>query len=101
MLIAQLDKRLGGFHLTAGITVRAEETLVLVGESGSGKSTVLRLLAGLLPPDAGRIALDDTVWCDPPAGVDLPAWRPAPGWGPPDHAPLPHPTLRADLAVRL
>ena len=44
-----------------GVTLglRRGETLGLVGESGSGKSTILRAIAGLLPPAGGRIALDD------------------------------------------
>ncbi|PYP82712.1 MAG: hypothetical protein DMF61_25605 [Blastocatellia bacterium AA13] len=33
------------------------ELFVLLGASGSGKSTVLRLIAGLEPPDEGRIML--------------------------------------------
>ncbi len=33
------------------------ELFVLLGASGSGKSTVLRLIAGLIQPDAGRIVL--------------------------------------------
>lgn len=32
----------------------------LMGPSGSGKSTVLHLIAGLTPPDAGRIFVGDT-----------------------------------------
>ena len=45
----------------AGITLdlRRGETLGLVGESGSGKSTILRAIAGLLPPAGGRIAMGD------------------------------------------
>jgi len=35
------------------------ELFVLLGSSGSGKSTVLRLIAGLLAPDAGRVVLHD------------------------------------------
>jgi len=35
------------------------ETLGLVGESGSGKSTILKAIAGLLPPAKGRITLGD------------------------------------------
>jgi NitT/TauT family transport system ATP-binding protein len=41
------------------LTVRPGEILVLTGPSGCGKSTVLRALAGLLPPDRGRILADD------------------------------------------
>jgi peptide/nickel transport system ATP-binding protein len=33
----------------------------LVGESGSGKSTLARLLAGLVPPTSGELALDGKV----------------------------------------
>lgn len=40
-------------HLTRG------ETLGLVGESGSGKSTILKAIAGLLPPASGRITMGD------------------------------------------
>ena len=101
MLRAHLDRRLGDFHLSARLEAGRAETLVLVGESGSGKSTVLRLLAGLLRPDAGRIALDDTVWFDAAAGVDLPPWRRAVGWVPQDYALFPHLTVGENVAFGL
>ncbi len=41
------------------LTLRHGETLGLVGESGSGKSTILRAIAGLLPPASGRLTLED------------------------------------------
>ncbi|WP_280232945.1 ABC transporter ATP-binding protein [Nocardia cyriacigeorgica] len=41
------------------LDVRPGEILVLTGPSGCGKSTVLRTLAGLLAPDAGRVLADD------------------------------------------
>lgn len=40
------------------LTVQPGEILVLTGPSGCGKSTVLRALAGLLTPDAGRVLAD-------------------------------------------
>ncbi len=40
------------------LDVRPGEILVLTGPSGCGKSTVLRALAGLLAPDAGRVLAD-------------------------------------------
>ncbi|RPJ60001.1 MAG: ATP-binding cassette domain-containing protein [Acidobacteria bacterium] len=39
------------------LEVKDGELFVLLGSSGSGKSTVLRLIAGLLRPDHGRILL--------------------------------------------
>lgn len=40
------------------LAVQPGEILVLTGPSGCGKSTVLRALAGLLVPDAGRVLAD-------------------------------------------
>ncbi|WP_309572876.1 ABC transporter ATP-binding protein [Deinococcus sp.] len=39
------------------LTVAAGETLTLLGPSGCGKSTVLRCVAGLEQPDAGRVEI--------------------------------------------
>src|SRR5512146_1788512 len=41
------------------LEVNDGELFVLLGSSGSGKSTVLRMIAGLLRPDAGRILLKE------------------------------------------
>ena len=38
--------------------IKDREFAVLVGTSGCGKSTILRLVAGLHPPSAGRVLLD-------------------------------------------
>ena len=35
-------------------------TVAVVGESGSGKSTLARVIAGILPPTSGRVALNGT-----------------------------------------
>lgn len=43
----------------ASIEVNAGEFFTLIGSSGSGKSTLLRIIAGLLEPKQGRIAIDD------------------------------------------
>jgi molybdate transport system ATP-binding protein len=52
----------GSFHLQASFEAHAARTVVF-GPSGSGKSSLLRAIAGLLEPDAGKIQiLGKTVW---------------------------------------
>lgn len=46
------------------LEVHAGEVLALLGVNGSGKSTLVRVLAGLVEPDAGSLTLGD----DSPAG---------------------------------
>ena len=60
-----------GFELRVSATVPAGITVVF-GESGSGKSTLLRCLAGLLQPNAGRIAHGSETLFDSDRGVNVP-----------------------------
>lgn len=40
------------------MTIRRGESVALVGRTGSGKTTLLRLMAGILTPSGGSIAID-------------------------------------------
>jgi molybdate transport system ATP-binding protein len=67
--------QLGTLDLAVAFDVAPGELVVLVGPNGAGKSTLLRALAGLLPIDDGRIALDDDVLDDPATATFVPAAR--------------------------
>lgn len=41
------------------VTIRAGEIFFIVGQSGVGKSVLIKLLIGLLRPDAGKISIDE------------------------------------------
>ena len=58
--LAGVSKRFGGAEVLRGIdlTAAAGATTVLIGPSGCGKSTVLRLMLGLIAPDAGVVRFD-------------------------------------------
>ncbi|MEM2198522.1 MAG: ABC transporter ATP-binding protein [Nitrososphaerota archaeon] len=57
----ELVKRYGSFVAVDKVTLRAREgeLVTILGPSGCGKSTTLRMLAGLIPPDWGRIFFDE------------------------------------------
>ena len=54
-----LTKSLGGRRIVDNLDldVRPGEMLALLGPSGCGKTTTLRMIAGFLAPDAGRVAI--------------------------------------------
>ena len=59
------------------LTVRRGELYALLGPNGAGKTTTLRMTAGLLAPDAGRISVFgiDAI-ADPVAAKRITAWLP-------------------------
>jgi len=56
-----VGKRYGGRWAVrdVSISIRPGEFYTLLGPSGCGKTTLLRLLAGFITPDTGRIVVDD------------------------------------------
>lgn len=93
MLAIEARARLGALELDVELRVAAGECLALAGPSGAGKTSVLRVAAGLLRPDRGRVTCGGRTWLDTSTGVELPPERRRCGYVFQDYALFPH--LRA------
>jgi ABC-type sugar transport system ATPase subunit len=60
LCVRGLTKSYGGVQAvdSMGLDIYLGEVLALVGDNGAGKSTLIKMLAGVIRPDAGRIVLD-------------------------------------------
>lgn len=96
VLAVEVEKRLGDFTLAAAFKA-AEGATALFGPSGAGKSTIVNLIAGLITPDRGRIALDGTVLFDSAARIAVPPHRRRIGCVFQDGRLFPHLTVRRNL----
>jgi molybdate transport system ATP-binding protein len=89
----------GPIPLEAAFECRPGELLALIGPSGAGKTTVLRAIAGLYRPLAGRISCGGETWFDSAARLMLPPQARSVGLVFQDYALFPH--LSALNNVRL
>ncbi|WP_132013348.1 ATP-binding cassette domain-containing protein [Hydrogenispora ethanolica] len=96
MLEVAIGKELPEYQLQVEFKA-ANNIVVLFGPSGCGKTTILRSIAGLLRPDAGRIALGDRVLFDADARVALPPRDRGVGLVFQDYALFPHMTVRRNI----
>ena len=93
--LEQVCVPLRSFDLELSLDVGA--TVALVGPSGSGKTTALRVIAGLMRPRSGRIAIDDDVWFDGASGRVLPPEARRVGLVFQEYALFPHMSVRQNV----
>lgn len=95
-LRVRVRKTLGDFVLDADFESAGRVT-TLFGRSGAGKSTLVNLIAGLIRPDDGLIAIDGTVLFDSRSGIDLPTFRRRVGYVFQEGRLFPHLSVRRNL----
>lgn len=96
VLAVDVDKRLGAFSVSARFEATGGVT-ALFGPSGAGKTTVVNMIAGLVAPDRGSIALDGTVLFDADTRINEPPYRRRIGYVFQEGRLFPHLSVRQNL----
>lgn len=96
MLDIDVERRLGAFHLRAAFAGGAGVT-ALFGRSGAGKSTLINIIAGLVRPDRGRIAVNGQVLFDGESGVNMSTHKRRIGYIFQDGRLMPHLNVKQNL----
>ncbi len=97
----QIRKRSGkDFELDLALSLRQGIT-ILFGPSGAGKTTLLDCIAGLVQPDAGRIAARGKILFDSALGINVPPQLRGVGYVFQDLALFPHLTVEENVAYGL
>ncbi len=91
-----VERRLGERTIRADFST-PDGLAALFGPSGAGKTSVLNMIAGLLKPDRGRVAVGGEVLFDSERGIDLPVRHRRAGCVFQDGRLFPHRRVRDNL----
>jgi molybdate transport system ATP-binding protein len=91
-----VTRQLGDVRISARFEA-GDGITALFGPSGAGKTTILNMVAGLIRPDEGRIAVNSHVLFDSAQGIDLPPERRRLGYVFQDGRLFPHRRVRGNL----
>lgn len=105
MIEISINKKLrsnsGNMDLEVDFKISNGELLTLYGKSGGGKTTILKIIAGLLQPDKGRIVVNEKVWFDGNKKIDLRTQRRNLGFVFQDYSLFPNMTVKENLTFAL
>jgi len=69
----------------------------IYGPSGAGKTTFLKIIAGLITPEKGKIEVDDIAWLNTGQNINMPPQKRMPGFVFQDYALFPNMTVTEHL----
>ena len=91
-----VSHRLGEMQLEAAFRTQGRLT-ALFGRSGSGKTSLVNIIAGLVRPESGRVAVDGRVLVDTESRTFLAPYRRRLGYVFQEHRLFPHLSVRQNL----
>ena len=99
-LEVSVERALENFKLKVGLEA-GPVPVGLLGPSGAGKSMTLRMIAGIISPDRGRIVLNGQVLFDSGTKKNVPAAKRRVGFVFQDYALFPHLTVEENVGFAL
>ena len=97
MIEIDVSRRLGEFQLDVAFSTDTQGITALFGRSGAGKTCIVNMLAGLLTPERGRIAVNGQVLFDSAARLNVPPERRRLGYVFQESRLFPHLNVRGNL----
>ncbi len=97
MLTVQISHTQGQFDLNIAFQAPSGGVTSLYGPSGAGKTSIVQMVAGLLRPDEGYIAINDRCLYDSQKGINLPPEKRRIGYVFQEGRLFPHLSVRANL----
>ncbi len=87
----------GDLPLDIKLQIEDGEFITIEGHSGAGKTTILRLIAGLLKPENGKIDVSGNLWYDASSNIYLPPQKRNVGFVFQDYTLFPNMTILQNL----
>ena len=97
----KLDSPTGNLLLDAALTCAPGGITTIYGASGAGKTSLLRMLAGLMTPDKGKITVNGEKWFDAQDNINLKPQERQVGFMFQDYALFPNMSVKQNLDFAL
>ncbi|AXL41509.1 GTPase [Campylobacter jejuni] len=88
----------GKKQLELNTCLKANEITAIFGESGVGKTTLLKIIAGLIKPEFGRIEVGDELWLDTQKNINLGIQKRKIGFVFQDYALFPNMSVKENIS---
>lgn len=88
----------GKKQLELNTCLKANEITAIFGESGVGKTTLLKIIAGLIKPEFGRIEVEDELWLDTQKNINLSIQKRKIGFVFQDYALFPNMSVKENIS---
>ena len=88
----------GKKQLELNTCLKANEITAIFGESGAVKTTLLKIIAGLIKPEFGRIEVGDELWLDTQKNVNLAIQKRKIGFVFQDYALFPNMSVKENIS---